>query len=146
MPKRGWFIDPSSTSGQERWWDGKAWSELTRPATGESKSAPMPLVEEALVTTLPSVPGYRITETLGVVTNLSANSGWTATSKGNTALYTAIWQLRTDAALMGANAIVGMVGSSFGAHGGITNIVGGDAVGILLLGTAVVVEAIPNRD
>lgn len=31
QPREGWFADPT-TPGQERWWDGAAWSERTRPA------------------------------------------------------------------------------------------------------------------
>src|ERR1700742_4808330 len=40
------------------------------------------------VTTLPTLPGYTITKGLGVVTQLSATSGLTATMKGTTALET----------------------------------------------------------
>lgn len=94
-------------------------------------------VPQARVTTLPTLPGYEITELLGVVTNLSANSGWTAKSKGNNALDQALSGLRSSAAAMGATAIVGLTGGPFGAHGGVTSGFGGDAVGILLMGTAV---------
>lgn len=94
-------------------------------------------VPHGRVTTLPTLPGYDITEVLGVVTNLSANSGWTAKSKGNNALDQALSGLRSSAEAMGASAIVGLTGGPFGAHGGITSGLGGDAVGILLMGTAV---------
>jgi hypothetical protein len=48
--------------------------------------------------------------------------------------------LRKVAGSARANAIVGLHASTFGAHGGITNVLGGDAVGVLLMGTAVIVE------
>jgi hypothetical protein len=103
-----------------------------------------PLSEER-VTTLQALPGWRITRALGPVTELSATSGFTATSKGSSALSTAMANLRRSAALMNANAIVGLTSSAFGAGGGITSAFGGDAVGILLIGTAVVVEALPDQ-
>jgi uncharacterized protein YbjQ (UPF0145 family) len=97
-------------------------------------------VPESRVTTLPTLPGFEITEVIGVVTNLSASSGWTATDKGKTALGNALRGLRDEAARIGGNAVVGLTGAPFAAHGGITNMVGGDAVGILLMGTAVKVR------
>ena len=51
-------------------------------------------------------------------------------------------QLRQTAGALGANAIVGLSGSTFAAGGGITNMLGGDAVGVLLIGTAVLVERV----
>ena len=61
-------------------------------------------------------------------------------AKGNWALDKAIQGLCVEAASRGANAIVGLSATTFGAHGGgITSGFGGDAVGVLLLGTAVVV-------
>ena len=52
--------------------------------------------------------------------------------------------LRRSAARLGANAILGLRSSAFGAAGGITSAFGGDAVGVLLMGTAVTVE--PDRE
>lgn len=98
-------------------------------------------VSSSMVTTLPAVPGYTITRALGPVSVLSGSSGFTATSKGNTALNAAMKSLRESASAMRANAIVGLNASAFGASGGITSAFGGDAVGVLLVGTAVVVEA-----
>lgn len=92
------------------------------------------------VTTLPTLPGYLITKGLGVVTELSATSGLTATMKGTAALDAAMEALCRTAGAMHANAIVGLTSSVFGAGGGITSAFGGDAVGVLLVGTAVVVE------
>lgn len=91
------------------------------------------------MTTLPDFPGYVITKVHGVVTELSSNSGWTAATKGNNALDDAMFSLRNSAEQMSANAVVGLSATTFAANGGITNIVGGDAVGVLLLGTAVTI-------
>jgi hypothetical protein len=86
------------------------------------------------------VPGHRTAHTHGVVSQLSATSGWTATNKGSGALQKALLELRRTAGRMGANAVVGLTSSGFGAGGGITSVFGGDAVGVLLIGTAVTVE------
>jgi uncharacterized protein YbjQ (UPF0145 family) len=92
------------------------------------------------VTTLPTLPGYRTTGALGVVSELAAAAGFTAGMKGNDALRDAMLGLNRSAKLLGANAIVGIQATTFGAKGGITSGLGGDAVGVLLLGTAVTVE------
>ena len=97
-------------------------------------------VQEGMVCTTDLLPCHRITSILGVVTELSASSGWTATDKGNVALDDALRRLRPTAGRLGANAIVGLTGGPFGAKGGVTSALGGDAVGILLMGTAVTVE------
>lgn len=110
------------------------------PSGDERFARPPPMVDPRMVTTLQTLPGHRTVAVLGVVSELSATSGWTASSKGGTALENAMYQLRRTAASMGANAILGVVASSFGAGGGITNMLGGDAVGVLLLGTAVATE------
>lgn len=95
-----------------------------------------------MITTLDEVPGFRILRTCGVVTELTSHSGWTATTKGNVALDQAMESLRRSAALLSANAVVGLRSSVFGAGGGITGALGGDAVGVLLMGDAVVVVAV----
>jgi hypothetical protein len=92
------------------------------------------------VTTLQSLPGYRTVRSVGVVAEVSATSGLTATAKGTSALGNGLVRLREAAGIMGANAILGLVSSAFGAAGGITSAFGGDAVGVLLIGTAAVVE------
>jgi uncharacterized protein YbjQ (UPF0145 family) len=92
------------------------------------------------ITTLPSLPGHRIVEVKGIVSILTSASGFTASMKGNEALTDALRQMAITALNLKANAIVGLTGSAFGAAGGITSVFGGDAVGILLLGTAVTVE------
>lgn len=95
---------------------------------------------DRMVTTA-ELPGFRITQVVGAVSELSATSGLTATMKGNDALDDAMTKLRRTAFEAGANAVVGLTASVFGAKGGVTSAFGGDAVGVLLMGTAVVVEA-----
>lgn len=97
-------------------------------------------VAEEMVTTLPELAGFRITKAHGTVSELAATSGFTASLKGNSALASALRALRESAAEMSANSIVGLSGSPFAAGGGITSAFGGDAVGVLLMGTAVTVE------
>lgn len=97
------------------------------------------------VTTLSGLPGYRTVHALGVVNALDSASGFTAGSKGNTALSSALAMLYERAAELGGNAVLGLVTSTFGAGGGITKGLGGDAVGVLLLGTAAVVEPVPTE-
>jgi uncharacterized protein YbjQ (UPF0145 family) len=94
-----------------------------------------------MMNTLSEIPGFQITKVLGLVTELASASGFTAETKGANALDAALTELGRSAALVGANAVVGFQASAFGARGGITSAFGGDAVGILLVGTAVVVEA-----
>lgn len=65
---------------------------------------------------------------------------WTAGWKGRQAWGRVIADLGEQASAMGANAVVGATASAFGAGGGVTNVIGGDAVGVLLMGTAVTVE------
>ncbi len=103
---------------------------------GATTSAAVP---PAMMTTLSGVPGHHVVCSHGVVTELAATAGFTATSKGNLALETAIENLGRSAARLKANAIVGLQSSVFGAAGGITSAFGGDAVGVLLTGTAVTV-------
>ena len=114
------------------------------------REEPWPTLRAAVakerVTTLAVLPGFRVTQVLGVVTSLSTDFGWTAQSKGNNALSGALVQLRENAAAEGASAIVGLQAAAFGAHGGITGGLGGDAVGIMLIGTAAAVEPITSGE
>jgi uncharacterized protein YbjQ (UPF0145 family) len=114
--------------------------ELPLFEESESTAAARQAVTDMSVVTLQSLPGHRIVKVLGPVSMLSGSSGLTATVKGQAAVGTAMQQLVVAAAGMGANAVVGLTASTFGAGGGITSAFGGDAVGVLLLGTAVIVE------
>lgn len=100
-------------------------------------AASVSLLAPSRFTTLQTLPGHRITGVLGVVSELTSASGWTASSKGNSALAAAMGGLNRTARAMGADAVVGLSATTFGAHGGITGGFGGDAVGVLLMGTAV---------
>lgn len=140
--EQGWYPDVTNRH-RVRYWDGEAWTDRFRLYEwSESSTQPQALVSGSMVCTTPDLPGYRIVAVVGIVTELSANSGWTATSKGNIALFDALTRLRGVASSMGANAIVGLTGGPFGARGGVTSVAGGDAVGILLMGTAVRVEPV----
>jgi uncharacterized protein YbjQ (UPF0145 family) len=96
----------------------------------------------ARVVTLSDLPGHRITKVHGVVSGVGSLSGWTAADKGRGAVDKAFPDLLASARRLGANAVIGLHGSPFGAGGGITNMLGGDAVGVLLIGTAVTAELI----
>jgi uncharacterized protein YbjQ (UPF0145 family) len=111
-------------------------TEAERDFAGEQPSS----LSGPFVTTLPFLPGFRTVRSLGVVSELGAASGFTATMKGEDAVAKATSAMRSQALNMGANAILGLSASTFAAGGGITNVFGGDAVGVLFLGTAVVVE------
>jgi uncharacterized protein YbjQ (UPF0145 family) len=143
-------LDPTYTVGfesaaEQRSFRAEVEARLTGVDMAERPSTQQDLpthssIDASRITTLHVLPGHRIVRSLGLVSQLSATSGFTATMKGKDALTTATTQLITTAQRLGANAIVGVSASSFGAGGGITSAFGGDAVGVLLLGTAVVVE------
>lgn len=88
------------------------------------------------MTTLAELPGVRIVDSFGVVSVLTGTSGFSATDL--------VWGelARVAANRRGANAVVGITASPFGANGGITSEFGEDAVGILAVGTAVRVEGL----
>ena len=134
----GWYRDPLSQG--LRYWHGEHWTEqvvLSGPAARSGLSV--------VVTTLDYIPGARIVRIAGMVATLGASSGFTATAKGNVALDATFNRLREQAAELYANAVLGVTGGPFGAGGGITSFFGGDAVGVLLLGTAVVIEWDPSE-
>lgn len=138
----GWYEDIHNPH-RSRYWDGSAWQDQFRLRSPTQKNENLDVagaVPEAMVCTTASLHGHTISAVLGIVTELSATSGFTATSKGNIALADALLRLRVSAAALGANAVVGVSGGPFAARGGVTNALGGDAVGILLMGTAVLVE------
>lgn len=97
------------------------------------------------MTTLPELPMSRIIKVCGLVSYVAADSGWTATSKGNNALEGAFDEIGRQASDLGADAVVGIALAAFGARGGVTSVVGGDAVGIALVGTAVVTERVDSE-
>jgi uncharacterized protein YbjQ (UPF0145 family) len=97
---------------------------------------------ELVLTTIDYVPGHQITEVLGLVTQLVGSSGLTAGVKGREAKSGALRALKNSAISMDANAVIGIQFSAFGASGGLTNVFGGDAVGVLVSGTAVRIEII----
>jgi uncharacterized protein YbjQ (UPF0145 family) len=115
----------------------------------------MPPVDTSLVTTAFDVPGYRAIANLGIVRGIVVRSrsivgtlGATLQTLvgGNISLYTELcenaradaFQLMLDqAALSGANAVIGVRYDANEVTAGVTE--------VLAYGTAVVVEAIPNR-
>lgn len=99
---------------------------------------------DLLLTTIDHVPGYRITEVLGLVSQLVGSSGLTAGVKGREAKSGALNALSKSANKLDANAVIGIQFSAFGAGGGLTNVFGGDAVGVLVSGTAVRIEKIQD--
>jgi uncharacterized protein YbjQ (UPF0145 family) len=106
--------------------------------TPEGIAATAPIAME-MVTTLDFIPGYVIERSCGLVTELTSAAGFTAASKGKDAFGSAMPSLLAQTRRLGGNAIVGLKASTFAAGGGITNVLGGDAVGVLLMGTAVTV-------
>jgi len=124
-------------------WSGREW----RPPTAEeleSRASAPEMIRADRMTTLDNLPGYRIVQVLGVVSGVGSKSGWTASSKGSDAQDRSYEAILEAAFELEANAIVGVSASAFGAGGGITSVLGGDAVGVLYVGTAVVVEAIDD--
>ena len=110
-------------------------------ARKEHRDAPV-MISREMMTTLPTLPGHAVLQNCGVVSVLTATSGWTAAAKGNEALGNAWQELSVAAGKQeGANAVVGIAAAPFAAKGGITSVVGGEAVGILITGSAVRVSS-----
>lgn len=97
-------------------------------------------VEDSMITTLESLPGYRLIRTLGVVSAIDSNAGFSARTKGRGAFSGTFNQLLEQAWSMVRNAVLGLSISSFGAGGGSTNVLGGDSVGMTVYRTAAIVE------
>ena len=93
--------------------------------------------DDLILVTIEQIPGYEITEIVGLVSQLVGSSGLTAGVKGREAKSGALRALRESARKMDADAVIGINFSAFGAAGGLTNMFGGDAVGVLVSGTAV---------
>jgi uncharacterized protein YbjQ (UPF0145 family) len=99
-------------------------------------------IAPSMVTTLDNIPGHRIVAMHGLVSAIASDASFTAATKGRNALGMALPALLAEASRVGGNALVGVQASPFGARGGITGGLGGDAVGVLLIGTAVTVETL----
>jgi uncharacterized protein YbjQ (UPF0145 family) len=100
-------------------------------------------VPRQFVSTIEAIPGYEIVEHHGVVGTVASTAGKKAGSKGFESLQSAQLALREGAWNQGANAIVGVHAAPFGASmGGVM----GDAVGVLLLGTAVTIRRLDEPD
>lgn len=117
--------------------NGPTPSSRTMPNRRERPAEPLP---PERMTTLESLPNHRIVRVCGLVSYVSSDSGWTASTKGNNALEGAFQEIGRQGRSLQADAIVGVSISAFGARGGVTSMVGGDAVGIAIVGTAVVTE------
>ena len=117
-------------------------SQTQIPIGSEQYEKPSTLIDLKMISGRSEIAGYTIKENLGIATELTSASGWTAASKGNSALHRAFYGFIRNASKMGGNAIVSVSISTFGAGGGITSVVGGDAVGVLITGTVVKVEPI----
>jgi uncharacterized protein YbjQ (UPF0145 family) len=99
-------------------------------------------VPTQFASTLESIPGYEVVEHHGVVGTVASTAGKRAVKKGSDSLQGAMQDLRERAWNQGANAIVGLHAAPFGAStGGMM----GDAVGVLLLGTAVTIRRIEDE-
>lgn len=118
------------------------YGRVTAEYGGGQSARPIPM---AGMTTTPEFPGHRIVAVHGVVSEISSSSIWTAKKKGESAFEAATAGLREQADALGANAIIGLSAAAFGAQGGVTRVVGGDAVGVILLGTAVTIEPLAER-
>ena len=117
--------------------------DVRPPAVSFSIGDDVTRARDVLLVTTDSVAGFEIVEVLGLVSHLAGASGFTAGMKGREAKESALDSLRQQAFHNGATAIVGVRFSAFGAGGGITNVLGGDAVGVLVSGTAVVLSKLP---
>lgn len=104
------------------------------------------MIQREMITTLSELPGYRIVKHHGIVSVVSSASGWTAAAKGQSAASQSWREIAMSAVALGGNAVVGIQLSAFGARGGITNVVGGDAVGVVVAGSVVTVEPVSQEE
>ncbi|MGI9085382.1 MAG: hypothetical protein ACR2FE_08820 [Aeromicrobium sp.] len=96
-----------------------------------------PAIPREFVTTLQAIPGYVIESHLGVIAIVVATAGMSAQEKATHSISESMKQLRTVGLNRGGNAVLGLHMGPFGASiGGVM----GDAVGMVLLGTLVVVK------
>lgn len=99
------------------------------------------LKSAVLVLTTDNPLQYKIDRVFGVVSGAGSGSGASAVNKAAAAYVDALAMLRQVAYNSGANAVIGLRQSAFGASGGGML---GDAVGVLLSGTAVILSAAPE--
>lgn len=107
-------------------------STTTQSSTDDSKG-----LSNRWVSTLAEIPGHPVVAHHGVVTAVASANFKGAQTKGSNALDDALGRVRTEAFSLGANAIVGLQVSSFGAK--VIGAGSGDAVGVVVTGTAVTV-------
>lgn len=96
-------------------------------------------VEASMISTLQSLPGFKLVRSLGIVSEFANASGPIASVKGDRAPERAMLRLREQAWSVGANAILGISINPSGAGMALTTKLGGDA-SLILMGTAVLVE------
>lgn len=103
--------------------------------TARERGRPFTALPFANLTTTPELHGHRITGTLGIVTDVAPMAALNAPD--GAALDAGTWSLRLKAQSLGANAVVGLSVQVLPARTGLT---GTDAGGLVLSGTAVLVE------
>lgn len=96
------------------------------------------LRDAVLVVTSDDACGLEITEVIGIARGIGSQRGGSAAAKTHDAYAEALDDLRAVAYDLGANAVIGLRQSSHGA--GIGGLLG-DAVTVILSGTAVTLEA-----
>lgn len=116
----------------------QAQKESKRRGQGGKPAPPL------LMVSTDSLPGYTITKVLGLVSSVDSDAVWTASSKGQNALDASIAALVAQAKSINADAIIGLHMAAYGARGGVTSMVGGDAVGVIVWGTAVQASREPD--
>lgn len=95
-----------------------------------------------MITTLDFLPGYEMTRTLGVVSATMSHTAWKAnTQKARlaTAFDGAMELLWRNAKIRGANSIVGLQMAANSSEGG-SAVFGGSSDGVVLMGTAALME------
>jgi len=93
------------------------------------------LEKAVLVITSDDALGYTIEKVFGIVNGIGSTAGRTSKNKGTDSYNSALAWLRYNAHEKGGNAVIGLRQSTYAAsHGGAF----GDAVGVVLSGTAVV--------
>jgi len=91
--------------------------QLATPICFTATKAPEPrrVVAKELVVSLPALEGYTVVEFKGIVTAIASQAGRGAEGKVEAAMQTALAQIRRDASLQGANAVLGLQAAPFAA-------------------------------